>query len=241
MSTMEAAVRDVASGCVAVVAVSWVAGALYFGARGPGGLRGWSAGVRSSLPARLGLIAGVGVLVALSGGGGRDRFWRHLAYWQPALAVLGVVLALASTALLLWARWVLGTMWASVPLVRQGHELRTAGPYAHVRHPIYAGFLGLLLGGMLAEGFDLWLLIAAVCVPWLLRRVRIEDRLMAAEFGERYAAYRRRVPALLPRRRRAAGQVSPAASAPRPSAGTRREKGPGRWPGRRSPRPRRRG
>ncbi len=195
---METVVRDAVSGCVGLVAVCWVAGALYFGAQSPAGLRGWSARARSSLPARLGLVAGVAVLVAL-GGGGRGRLWRHLQYWQPALAVLGVVVVVASTALLLWARWVLGTMWASVPLVRQGHELRTGGPYAHVRHPIYTGFLGLVLGGTLAEGLGLWLLIAAACVPWLLHRVRVEDRLMAAEFGEQYAAYRRRVPALAPR------------------------------------------
>ncbi|MEZ0070463.1 protein-S-isoprenylcysteine O-methyltransferase Ste14 [Streptacidiphilus sp. MAP12-20] len=197
MSAMETAVRDVVAGCLAVFAVTWLVGALYFGARKSGGLRRWLAGVRGSLPARLGLIAGVGVVLALSGGG-RGPFWRHLEYWQPLLAVVGVVVVVASTALLVWARWVLGTMWASVPLVQERHELRTNGPYGYVRHPIYTGFLGVVLGGMLADGFGVWVLIAAVSVPWLLHRVRVEDRLMAAEFGEQYAAYRRRVPALLP-------------------------------------------
>jgi hypothetical protein len=89
-------------------------------------------------------------------------------------------------------------MWASIPLVHEHHELRTEGPYRIVRHPIYTGLLGLVLGGMLACGFGVWIVFLAVAVPWLLRRVRIEDGMMADRFGATYEAYRARVPALIP-------------------------------------------
>ena len=114
------------------------------------------------------------------------------------LALLGGLLAVGSTALLLWARWVLGTMWASVPMVQEHHELRTDGPYGLVRHPIYTGLLGLITGSMLACGFGVWVAYLAVAVPWLLRRVRVEDDLMAGQFGAAYDTYRARVPALVP-------------------------------------------
>ncbi|WP_229854323.1 methyltransferase family protein [Streptomyces filipinensis] len=97
-------------------------------------------GLRRTLPRRMLLIAGVCVfyvLVARSEG-----FWRHLRYWRPERpgpALPGVLLSVASTTLLLWARRVLGTMWAGVPTVREHHELRTEGPYRLVRHPIYTG------------------------------------------------------------------------------------------------------
>nr|WSY50910.1 isoprenylcysteine carboxylmethyltransferase family protein [Streptomyces sp. NBC_00886] len=120
------------------------------------------------------------------------------AYWQPELALLGALLAVASTALLLWARWVLGVMWASIPMVQEHHELRTDGPYRIVRHPIYTGLLGLITGAMPACGFGVWIVFLAVAVPWLLRRVRIEDGMMAGRFGASYDAYRARVPALIP-------------------------------------------
>ncbi|MFI9809035.1 methyltransferase family protein [Streptomyces sp. NPDC052301] len=183
--------------CCAIFGAAWVAGAVYFGIRSQDGVRGWIHGLRRSWPRRVLLIAGAYVFSALV-----DRsqgFWRHLRYWQPELAVAGALLAVASTALLLWARWVLGTMWASVPLVQEHHELRTDGPYRLVRHPIYTGLLGLIVGAMLACGFGVWIALLTVAVPWLLRRVRVEDDLMARQFGAAYEAYRADVPALVPR------------------------------------------
>ncbi|MET9909117.1 isoprenylcysteine carboxylmethyltransferase family protein [Streptomyces sp. NPDC006476] len=201
MESLHSALVALVGLCVLVFVVAWIAGAVYFGAKsraGPGG--GWARDVRRTMPRRALLIAGIFVFFTLAGRTPHS-FWRHLQYWQPELAVLGAVLAVASTALLLWARWVLGTMWAGVPSVREHHELRTDGPYRLVRHPIYAGLLGLIVGGMLADGFGIWILFLAAALPWLLRRVRIEDGLMAERFGAEYEAYRARVPALVPRPR----------------------------------------
>ncbi|GAA3809772.1 hypothetical protein GCM10022403_049630 [Streptomyces coacervatus] len=196
MGSLHSALVALSGVCVLVFVVAWIAGAVYFGVRSQAGLRGWVHGLRRTLPRRVLLIAGVYVFSTLVRHS-RD-LWRHLQYWQPELALLGGLLAVASTALLLWARWVLGTMWAGVPTVREHHELRTDGPYRLVRHPIYTGLLGLITGSMLACGFGAWIAVMAVAIPWLLRRVRIEDALMAGRFGTSYDAYRARVPALIP-------------------------------------------
>ncbi|MFJ8058911.1 methyltransferase family protein [Streptomyces sp. NPDC096142] len=197
MGSLHSALAALTGICVAIFVVAWLVGAVYFGVKSGTGLRDRVRGLRRTLPRRVLLLAGCwafSVLVARS----PDSFWHHLQYWQPELAVLGAVLAVASTALLLRARWVLGVMWASIPVVQEHHELRTEGPYRMVRHPIYTGLLGLAFGGMLACGFGIWIVFPAVAVPWLLRRVRIEDRLMADRFGASYEAYRARVPALIP-------------------------------------------
>jgi protein-S-isoprenylcysteine O-methyltransferase Ste14 len=196
---MQAVTTGVAWGCFYVFIVAWVVAALYFSGKRPSKPGEWSRRLRRSWPARLALIMGVIVIGIASS---RSGVWRHLQYWQPVLAIIGAVLAVASTALLLWARWVLGSMWASVPMVQERHELRTEGPYGLVRHPIYTGLLGLVLGGMLASGFGVWVLFFVVSVPLLAHRVRVEDKLMAEQFGEQYAAYRQRVPALIPLPRR---------------------------------------
>lgn len=207
MEPLRSALVVVTDVCFLVFVVSWIAGAVHFGAKSQAGLHGWVRGLRRTLPRRVLLIAGVYVLFTLVG---HSRgFWRHLQYWQPELALLGGLLAIASTALLLWARWVLGTMWASVPTVQEHHELRTDGPYRLVRHPIYTGLLGLLLGATLACGFGVWTAFLAVAVPWLLRRVHVEDGLMAHQFGASYDSYRAQVPALIPRLR-------PTRAGPRP-------------------------
>ncbi|MGW2571080.1 methyltransferase family protein [Streptomyces sp. NPDC001537] len=200
MGSLHSALVALSGVCILVFVVAWIVGALYFGVKGRAGLRGWAHGLRHTLPRRLLLAAGVltlSTLVRHSRG-----FWRHLQFWQPELALLGALLAVASTALLLWARWVLGTMWAGVPMVRDHHELRTDGPYRLVRHPIYTGLLGLIAGSMLACSFGVWIAFMVVSIPWLLRRVRIEDALMAGRFGTSYDAYRARVPALIPHIRR---------------------------------------
>jgi protein-S-isoprenylcysteine O-methyltransferase Ste14 len=80
----------------------------------------------------------------------------------------------------------------------QGHKLRVSGPYAITRHPIYTGFLGMLLGSLLLAGGGPWL-APFVIYPLLLEfKIRIEERLMLAEFPDDYPRYRRRVPQLIP-------------------------------------------
>ncbi|MER7920133.1 MULTISPECIES: isoprenylcysteine carboxylmethyltransferase family protein [unclassified Streptomyces] len=199
MNSLRPALVALTGVCFLVFAAAWLLGAAYFGIRHHGGVRDWLRASRASASRRLLLIAGVALfLVVVRHTRG---FWEHLQFWRPELAVLGALLALVSTALLLWARWVLGTMWDSVPSLRQNHELRTDGPYRLVRHPIYTGVLGLVTGSMLAGGFGVWTAFLAAAIPWLLRRVRAEDALMAGEFGAAYDAYRSRVPALIPRLR----------------------------------------
>ncbi|MFJ9537586.1 methyltransferase family protein [Streptomyces sp. NPDC101225] len=199
MSSLHSALVVLIGVCFVVFAVAWLTGAVYFGVKSRHGLPGWTRGLRRELPRRIPLVAGAWIFAALIRH--VQDFWHHLQYWQPEIALLGGLLAVVSTALLLWARWVLGTMWASVPMVQEHHELRTDGPYGLVRHPIYTGLLGLLVGAMLACGFGVWTACVAVAVPWLLRRVRKEDELMAHQFGAAYDAYRADVPALLPRLR----------------------------------------
>ncbi|MFF5145205.1 methyltransferase family protein [Streptomyces sp. NPDC013157] len=196
MGSLHSALVALTGVCVLVFVVAWIAGAVYFGLKSRAGARGWVRGLRRTLPRRVLLAAGAGLFSWLVGHTG--GFWHRLQYWQPELALLGALLAIAATALLLWARWVLGTMWASVPTVQEHHELRTDGPYRLVRHPIYTGLLGLVAGAMLACGFGVWTAVLAVAVPWLLSRVRTEDALMAGRFGAAYDAYRARVPALIP-------------------------------------------
>jgi protein-S-isoprenylcysteine O-methyltransferase Ste14 len=76
--------------------------------------------------------------------------------------------------------------------------LLVTGPYAHVRHPLYAGFsltavgLGLILGSRrLVLGGSGWLLVTRL---WSVH----EDARLAERFGPEYAAYRRTTPALIP-------------------------------------------
>ena len=70
------------------------------------------------------------------------------------------------------------------------HELITTGPYGLVRHPVYLAFLGMLVATALMRGYPVVCLAAvAVFAVGTEIRVRAEERLLSAAFGERFAAY----------------------------------------------------
>jgi protein-S-isoprenylcysteine O-methyltransferase Ste14 len=117
------------------------------------------------------------------------------APWQFWVAALVTAAGLGFT---VWARAHLGRNWSGTVTIKQGHELVMTGPYALVRHPIYTGLLLAFAGTALARGE--WRGVLAVLIAWaaLWRKLRVEERWMSGQFGERYEAYKRRVPALVP-------------------------------------------
>jgi protein-S-isoprenylcysteine O-methyltransferase Ste14 len=93
-------------------------------------------------------------------------------------------------------------MWSSSPTVKIEHQLRTDGPYAVTRHPIYTGLLGMVLGTVLLVGLGHWLMLLPVALVFFEIRIHLEEGLMLTTFPDGYARYRRRVPQLVPRLRR---------------------------------------
>ena len=110
----------------------------------------------------------------------------------------GAAVTIAGLLFAVWAREHLGKNWSRSVTVKQDHELITSGPYALVRHPIYTGILTGFLGSAIAEG-QVRSLIAFVLVSAVLWfKLRLEERWMQETFGDSYAAYSRRVAALVP-------------------------------------------
>ncbi|HTQ76959.1 MAG TPA: isoprenylcysteine carboxylmethyltransferase family protein [Burkholderiales bacterium] len=124
----------------------------------------------------------------------RERFL-PLSAWPFAC---GAVLTAGGLLFTVWARRHLGANWSGIVTIKQDHELVTSGPYGLVRHPIYTGLLLAILGSAIALGE--WRALAALAFASLAlwRKLRLEERWMLRQFGERYEAYRRKVPALIP-------------------------------------------
>jgi protein-S-isoprenylcysteine O-methyltransferase Ste14 len=78
--------------------------------------------------------------------------------------------------------------------------LVVAGFYRYVRNPIYVGFLAVLIGQALLFG-SVGLLEYAVAA-WAVGALGVrcyEEPVLTRKFGEQYRAYRRAVPAWIPR------------------------------------------
>jgi len=97
-----------------------------------------------------------------------------------------------------WARHHLGSNWSQAVTIKDGHELITSGPYALVRHPIYAGLVTAFVGCAVARGEWRGLVAVGLVLAVLWRKVVLEERWMAAHFGASHEAYARRVAAFLP-------------------------------------------
>jgi protein-S-isoprenylcysteine O-methyltransferase Ste14 len=83
---------------------------------------------------------------------------------------------------------------------RQG-ELAMTGPYAHVRHPQYLGFVLVMFGFLLQWPTLLTLVMFPVLVWMYVRLAHQEEQEALATFGEEYARYAKEVPGFLPRLR----------------------------------------
>jgi len=174
--------------CWGLVVVVWIVGALV------GGRNGQRQGSANGVLWRIGAVVLAGALYRVSRHGLHevvDHSW-----W---IEIPGLVLLLASTGFTIWARVRLGRMWSASPdTLQESHELRTDGPYAVTRHPIYTGLLGMLLGSVLLNGLGVSLLFLAIGVAVVATRIPIEERLMSTTFPEQYETYRRRTPRIVP-------------------------------------------
>ncbi len=108
---------------------------------------------------------------------------------KPAFHPMALLFVLAGLAYASWARLAIGSNWSGAITVKQNHELVRSGPYAHCRHPIYAGLLLALLGTAIAEGTPRAWAGAALIALGLGVKMRAEEATMRERFGEAYAAY----------------------------------------------------
>jgi protein-S-isoprenylcysteine O-methyltransferase Ste14 len=125
-----------------------------------------------------------------------------LPYWAP-VRVLGAILLVAGLIALVGAfvRFVMEGFGTPAP-VAAPERLVVGGVYRYVRNPMYVAVLAAIVGqalllgqlGLLLYAAGAWLVVAAF--------VRFyEEPTLTRRFGAEYEAYRRAVPAWLPRLR----------------------------------------
>jgi protein-S-isoprenylcysteine O-methyltransferase Ste14 len=114
--------------------------------------------------------------------------------------VAGALAFFALAAALSWtAVRALGRHWRIEAGLDSDHELVRSGPYRIVRHPIYTSMLGMLVAtGLLVAAWPVLAAALALEIAGTEVRVRVEDALLAARFGETFAQYRRAVSADVP-------------------------------------------
>lgn len=93
----------------------------------------------------------------------------------------------------------LSAAWKVLYEAQRSHTLAMTGPYAHVRHPQYVGFILIMLGFLLQWPTLITLIMFPILVTMYVRLARREEKEVLAEFGEQYARYAKSTPTFIPR------------------------------------------
>ena len=123
--------------------------------------------------------------------------------FDTIVQLAGGALWLVGGALIAWSQRPLGRFMMIQIAVAKDHELVTAGPYARIRHPMYAGVQFMVVGLALLFLSDVLLAFAVLAVVLANYRAGKEERLLASErgFGDAYRAYMARTGRFIPRLR----------------------------------------
>ena len=113
---------------------------------------------------------------------------------SPALAVAAAAVTLAGSVLIVFTILHLGRSFSIAP---QARTLITFGPYALVRHPLYAAEEIALIGVAMHAAWWAAVPFLAIHLALQLRRMAYEERLLASVFPD-YAEYARRTARLIP-------------------------------------------
>lgn len=116
--------------------------------------------------------------------------WSQVPVWLQVLGAAGIVACY----------WICYLAFREntflAPVVRlqteRGHHVVSTGPYAHVRHPMYAGALLYLVGTALLLGSWYGLAAAVVLAAGIALRAVLEERTLARQLPG-YSAYMREV------------------------------------------------
>ena len=125
---------------------------------------------------------------------------QRIELWPTNIPLLGiaVILMLCGFAFAIWARRHIGRFWSARVTLKEGHQLIESGPYSLVRHPIYSGLLLSMAATVMTIGTVQSVCGYAFLVGALVFKLAAEERLLAANFGEAYQKYQKRVKALIP-------------------------------------------
>ena len=125
-----------------------------------------------------------------------DAFSFPLPGW---LRWTGFGLGVLTLAFWTWTQIHLDTQWSAQLQLAKNHRLVTSGPYAYIRHPLYAGVFAWCIALTLLSAN--WLFLAAYVISFsgLLWRIPREEQMMLDAFGDEYKAYMQRTGRLFPK------------------------------------------
>jgi protein-S-isoprenylcysteine O-methyltransferase Ste14 len=123
---------------------------------------------------------------------------QHATYHFDFVSLLGFVFLTVGLGVRLQATRTLGKYFSPKTRVLPEHKLIKNGIYKRIRHPIYLGsmlaFFSITLIFHSLYGF----IVTALAIPFILNRIRVEERMFTQKFGDEYKEYIKKSKKLIP-------------------------------------------
>jgi protein-S-isoprenylcysteine O-methyltransferase len=144
----------------------------------------------------IGLAVIINVIILISA---NALNYLQIGLMADVIGWIGIAVMLCGTALRLWATRALGKFYTRTLLISDGHRVVREGPYKTLRHPGYLGIILLFIGAGLAtvNWIAATLVMFTIVAPYPYR-IRCEERMLVASFGQQYKDYADHTWRLLP-------------------------------------------
>ena len=123
---------------------------------------------------------------------GRIYYWNTFFAIGMALVVIGLIIRIHSILTL--------NQYFTYSVAKvENHKIIETGLYKWIRHPGYLGQLIIFIG--IPVSFSNWVAVILMMTPILIgyiNRIKVEERFMAEQIGQKYIVYQKRTKKLIP-------------------------------------------
>lgn len=123
---------------------------------------------------------------------------QRMVFQFDMLESLGLLVVLAGFSIRNIAGRTLGNYFLNGINSLRKHKLVKHGIYRYIRHPIYLGAILLNLGIILLFSSLLGFLVMMGYIPFVLYRIRIEEKILIEKFGKEYRDYMNKTKKIIP-------------------------------------------
>jgi len=123
---------------------------------------------------------------------GRIYHWNSLIIIGAILAAVGLIIRISSILKL-------KQQFTYTVTKVENHQLIETGLYKYIRHPGYLGQIIIFLG--IATALSNWISILLMIIPvsaGFMNRMRIEEKFLTQQMGQKYTEYQKRTKKLIP-------------------------------------------
>jgi len=139
------------------------------------------------------------IFIAMFSGIFISNNWRSVLGNSNLLLYAGLFIILIGMMIRFYAIWSLGRLFTVNVTIRESHTVKKDGIYRMVRHPSYSGSLLSFVG--FGISLNNWISLLTITIPVaaaFIYRIKIEEHLLIAQFGEDYLDYKKKTYYLIP-------------------------------------------